>query len=143
MGQLYNRQAVKLPFVYAALGGTAGALIYTNTLYVRYRRGYRYARSLQDGSGVVAGPRDAQAAAQIPNFDLIRERGLEEQLRAQREIFRRNRDLLVLGCGLVYALTVLDAYVSAHLLDFDVSEDLTLSVHPHAAGAQTLIRYRF
>lgn len=142
-GQLYNGQPVKLPFVYAALGGTVGALIYTNRLYVRYRRGYRFALAQDSTSTLVPGPRDEAAANRIPNFDILLERNLEDQIRAQREVFRRNRDLLILGCGLVYGLTVLDAYVSAQLLDFDVSEDLSLSLYPHPQGYQTVIRFRF
>ncbi len=49
---------------------------------------------------------------------------------AQRDAFRRNRDLSILGIGIVWSLQVLDAYVSAHLLDFDVGEDLTFHVAP-------------
>jgi hypothetical protein len=31
---------------------------------------------------------------------------------------------------LVYALTLVDAYVDAQLYDFDISDDLTLNVYP-------------
>jgi hypothetical protein len=51
-------------------------------------------------------------------------------LRTQRDAYRRNRDLSFLGVGLIWGLAVIDAYVSAHMADFDVGEDLSLGVEP-------------
>ena len=41
-----------------------------------------------------------------------------------------------------YALQALDAYVSAELADFDVSEDLSLRVAPSPAGPTLGLRVR-
>jgi hypothetical protein len=43
---------------------------------------------------------------------------------------RRNRDLAIAATAIVYALTLIDAYVDAQLFDFDISDDLTLNVMP-------------
>jgi hypothetical protein len=43
---------------------------------------------------------------------------------------RRYRDLSIAATVLVYALTIVDAYVDAQLFDFDISPDLTLNVYP-------------
>jgi hypothetical protein len=42
--------------------------------------------------------------------------------------FRRQRDLAVLGLFGVHLLSILDANVDAHLMDFDVSENLKASL---------------
>jgi predicted nucleic acid-binding protein len=43
---------------------------------------------------------------------------------------RRYRDLSIAATAIVYALTLIDAYVDAQLFDFDISEDLSLNVYP-------------
>ncbi|RMH67188.1 MAG: hypothetical protein D6685_03950 [Bacteroidetes bacterium] len=116
-GQIYNRQFYKLPFVYGGLGGLVAGVVYMNDRYLLYRHAYLYARNPESY------PQYADEAAP---FQRIIESGQEDLLRRQRENFQRNRDLFVLGVGLYYGLTVLDAFVSAHLRDFDVSEDLTV-----------------
>jgi len=41
---------------------------------------------------------------------------------AQREFYRDDRDRFYIYAGLVYIANLLDAYISAHLFDFDVSD---------------------
>ncbi len=41
---------------------------------------------------------------------------------AQREFYRDDRDKFYIYAGLVYIANLLDAYISAHLFDFDVSD---------------------
>lgn len=47
--------------------------------------------------------------------------------RRLREFYRDNRDLFAIYMGLTYAANLIDAYVDAHLFDFDVSEDPVLN----------------
>lgn len=53
-----------------------------------------------------------------------------QQLKSRRELYRDNRDMAGLYFIGVYTLGAIDAYVGAHLYDFSVSEDLTLSLKP-------------
>ncbi|MBA4310356.1 MAG: hypothetical protein C0425_08470 [Chlorobiaceae bacterium] len=48
--------------------------------------------------------------------------GLENNRRI-REFYRDQRDLFAIYLGLTYFLNLLDAYVDAHLFDFNVTED--------------------
>lgn len=54
--------------------------------------------------------------------DATNERGLR--------YFRRNMELSYIGLILVFALQVVDAYVDAHLINWDVNSDLSLHVAP-------------
>lgn len=54
----------------------------------------------------------------------------QSRLKEWQSQSRRNRDLAIAVTVVVYALTLVDAYVDAQLFDFDVSEDLTLNVSP-------------
>jgi len=44
---------------------------------------------------------------------------------AQREFYRDDRDKFYIYAGLVYIINLLDAYISAHLFDFDVSDPIS------------------
>ncbi|MFQ5569268.1 MAG: DUF5683 domain-containing protein [Rhodothermales bacterium] len=145
-GQFYNRQHLKIPIVYLGLGGLTAAALSLNNQYLRYRHAFLYKanQELVDQEQIEKNPwpqyeqeyRDLIA-------DIASGRELASStLRAQRDSLRRNRDLLYFGIGFWYMLSLLDAYVSAHLLDFDVSEDLTLSFSPHPpiSGLSATIR---
>lgn len=138
-GQFYNRQYYKMPFVYAGLAGLTAAVIVSNDRYLLYRRAALY----KQNEGTTPNP--------YTEFE-DEYRRLESQiggeiranvLRQQRDKFRRYRDLSVVGVGLFYALSVLDAYVSAHLLTFDVDENLSMRVTPAARGVTARVRWQF
>lgn len=147
-GQIYNRQYLKLPFVYGGILGFAGAALYANSRYLLYRRAYLYAVWPHE-DGVPRFPQYeddylqliAEQGLPLDQAEELRGR-LAPELRQFRDNLRRNRDLLYFGIGLYYGLTVLDAYVSAHLLDFDVGEELALGLKPGAGGIEGSIRWR-
>ena len=51
-------------------------------------------------------------------------------LKNQQNTYRRYRDYSILATVIVYALSLIDAYVDAQLFDFDISPDLSLNVEP-------------
>ena len=136
-GQLYNRQYYKVPIVYAGLGLLAYLVVDRNSEYTLYRHAFLFKawdeEVLNDDAEVNPFPQFESDYAKL----LARE-GLNNisssSLEPIRDSLRRNRDLSILGIGVVYALSTLDAYVSAHLLQFDISEDLSLRVLPVAGG---------
>ncbi len=156
-GQLYNRHYLKIPVVYLGFGGLTAAALYNNSRYLRYRHAYLFtAREDENGEPIFPQYADDYARllqelglppeSQLSEEEIARRRArLEPGFRNQRDAFRRNRDLLYIGIGLWYGLTLLDAYVSAHLLDFDVSEDLTVSLRPapDASGLAVTARLGF
>jgi hypothetical protein len=139
-GQLYNREYYKVPFVYVGVAALVGSALLVNRRYRLYRHAYLYtARINQDGTPVF--PHYASDYAKLirdlglnPESSLMpeeitaRRARLEPQFRNNRDNLRRNRDLLYFGTIAWYGLTILDAYVSAHLAEFDVDESLTIRV---------------
>ncbi len=134
-GQIYNKQYIKLPFVYAALGGLVYTAITNHQDYILYREAFQYKayQELVDAGSLEVNPKSSFQSSYMEveaQFGSISSRPLE----AQRNNFRRSRDLSFVGVGLVYSLAMLDAYVSAHLLDFDVGENLSIHVLPTPGG---------
>jgi len=142
-GQITNKQYKKLPFVYAAIGGLAYLAYRNNEDYQLYREAFQYkAWEEQVEAGLVeSNPRSSFQGSYeqiVAEFGEVSSRPLE----TQRNNLRRSRDLSLIGVGLVYGLAMLDAYVSAHLLDFDVGEDLSFRAAPSSGGLRLSAQIR-
>ena len=134
-GQIYNKHYIKLPFVYAAIGGLVYTAVTNHQDYILYREAFQYKahQELMDAGSISTNPKIGFKSSYEEveaQFGTISSRPLE----TQRNNFRRSRDLSFFGVGLVYGLAMLDAYVSAHLLDFDVGENLSIHVLPSPGG---------
>ena len=142
-GQVYNRQYLKLPFVYAGLAGIVWLAYQNNERYLLFRHAYQYRANEE---GLYPDGSEKPPGSYVTDYNRVRAllgaNGdvRSSDLRSFRDTYRRNRDLSYFGIGLVYGLTLLDAYVSAHLLDFDVGEDLTVSVRPGPDGVAAALR---
>ncbi|MDO1500051.1 DUF5683 domain-containing protein [Winogradskyella maritima] len=115
LGQAYNKKYWKIPIVYAALGTGIYFYIDNNNELNRYRDAFK--RRL-------AGFKDDEFYGNGPT-PLISNDGL---IRAQRQ-FRRNKDISLLVTVGLYALNIIDANVDAHLLQYNVDENLSLRPH--------------
>ena len=151
-GQVYNRQYWKLPFVYAGLGVLTYLAIDNHNDYLLFRRAGRFASGIEqdqtDDNPFTPPWGENPFARYEAEYNEVLERLGQDQLafgpiRDQRDAFRRQRNLLFIGTGVFYALTVVEAYVSAHLLTFDVSDQLSMRVAPGPSGAVPVLRIRF
>jgi len=136
-GQIYNKQYIKLPFVYGAIGGLVYSAVTADKDYQLYRRAFQYKAYQErvDAGTISSNPKASYKSSYdqlAAKFGTISSRPLD----TQRNIFRRSRDLSIIGVGLVYGLAMLDAFVSAHLLDFDVGENLSFEVTPQLGGVR-------
>lgn len=141
-GQYYNHEYYKIPIVWAGLGGLTASAIVVNRQYLLYRHTYHFLARRENGVPVFP-EYESDFLKLIQDIGITRERAEASvgTFRQSRDNLRRNRDLLYIGIGLFYGLTILDAYVSAHLLQFDVGEDLTLYVQPVPAGLSASLRF--
>lgn len=140
-GQLTNRDYVKIPIVVGGLGVLVGGAVVLNQRTVRYRRAAIFADCANNPEAVPPGTCDDAAGYED---EWLAAGSLSATAnRSLRDTNRRNRDLLMLLSVLAYGLQALDAYVSAELADFDVSEDLSLRLVPTPTGPAAALRWSF
>ena len=140
-GQIYNAQYFKLPILYGALGGLVVTYINLDDDYQLYKRAFQYKAFQEkvDSGQIEVNPKaDFKASYErlSAEFGPISSRPLE----SRRDNLRRNRDLTLLSVGLLYSLSILDAFVSAHLLDFDVDDNLAIEIAPTPRGISLRVR---
>lgn len=147
-GQFYNDQYYKIPIVYAGLAGLTYSIFRNHDQYKLYQEAHLYQISEERLS---QGQIDSNPYPQFePQYRTVQSQlatpGTEIRsaiLRDRRDRFRRWRDLSVVGSGVFYALTLVDAYVSAHLLTFDVGDELSVKVVPSPFGNSMAVRVHF
>ena len=122
LGQFYNRKYWKMPLVYAAVGIPA----------YEYFNNKKWYQRCQFALAVVAG---AQATGTIntdsfnkvaPQLQGFVSKGDDNDIRSYRNEYRKDQDYSVLFFLLFWGLNIVDATVDAHLMNFDVSNDLSL-----------------
>jgi hypothetical protein len=118
-GQIYNKKYWKLPIVYAGLGAT-GYLIYRfSDSTAMYRKEY-VARMTED---TLLNPHLSELNPKLSGIS-------DESILMRRNNFRRNMEICVAACAIIYLLSIIDASVDAHLFYYDVSDNLSVSIRP-------------
>jgi hypothetical protein len=116
LGQAANHQYWKLPILYAGFAVCTYSIIFANNHYQDFKQAYIWRT---DGDSITLDEYD-------PLYGTNSLKYTEEQLKSARDYYRRNLELSVIITAGVYLLNVIDAYVSANLLNFDVSDDLSI-----------------
>ena len=134
LGQIYNRSYWKVPIVYGGFMGCVYAITWTNDQYIGYKNAYRDIYfDIRDGK-VSNDPGKSYIAILPEGYTIDRMGGstaYSNRLKEWQNRSRRNRDLAIAATAIVYALTLVDAYVDAQLFDFDISTDLSLNMYPN------------
>lgn len=105
LGQFYNESYWKLPII-ALVGGYFGyTIVDQNNKFLDYRDQYIASQSPQNQSG-------------------------NQQLLTLRNFYKDQRDKFIFYFGIFYVINLVDAYVDAHLYDFDVSDKIKLGLEP-------------
>jgi hypothetical protein len=117
-GQIYNKSYLRVPFVWGAVGGM-GYLVYYNT--IRYNCfNDAYIASIDHTLYEIP----EHCAKDFENVDLNQ----SAQLKALRDEYNNNRQLSIVGLSLVWVMNGIDAFVNAHLKEFDVNENLSIDI---------------
>lgn len=115
LGQIYNKKHwyLKLPIVYGAFGGLIYSIQFNGRNYRDLEEQYRF---MVDGLDCTTSRFEGIVTADV--------------LRSARNSYSKNLQLSYIGIGLAYILTAAEAYTTAHLLTFDVSDDLSMRFKP-------------
>jgi hypothetical protein len=107
-GQLYNKTYWKVPVVVGGFSILAYVVNWNNRGYQRYKLAYEY--------------RQDQVDETVDEFVTSR---TESDLLQYRNSFRRSRDLSIILLSLFYVVQLVDAHATAHMQEWEVSDDLT------------------
>lgn len=123
LGQAYNKKYWKIPIIWG--GGLAlyAVFDYNNTLYHQFKLASE--QLSKEGS--------------TSNPDLSSKNS--DYLNHYREKYRRNTELTIIYMGVFYVANIIDALVDAHLLDYDVGDDLALHWEPKIITHNTNTNY--
>ena len=110
LGQAYNNAHWKIPLIY--IGG-AFIAYQINTYHKLYSLNLSNLQLLQ------------------LQPDLTQIDGRDAAYYQRRvDSYRRERDYMIIIGGIVYGLNIVEAYVDAHLQDFDLNDDLSMRLKP-------------
>ena len=158
-GQIYNRQYWKAAIYYGALGGGTFLVFNANDNYLLYRHAAIYAEYrdvaveerpdsyrdhfINDYNEILLS-RVNRTEDDLSEEEQIAQRAsLAPQLRRFRDQFRRRRDLNIVFTFAIWGLGVIESFVSAHLIHFDVSDNLTFRVLPGPRGTSATLTFSY
>ncbi len=116
-GQIYNRKLwyIKLPLVYGAFIGSGLAIQYNSSYYSYFKKNhYNKLNNIE------------LDASKVPNISFLS----TDVLRQYRDSFYKSAQQSYVVFALVYILSAAEAFTTAHLMNFDVSEDLSFKLKP-------------
>lgn len=136
-GQIANRKYWKLPIVYAGFMGFAYAISFNSNRYNTFKNAYRDISDSDPNTNsylsiVPKGYEYIPPGGTItdPSKLAIKDDVYKNYLNSNQEGYHRYRDMSILLSIGYYGIVLLEAYVDAHLYDFDISSNLTLNIVP-------------
>jgi len=121
LGQIYNRSYWKLPILYGGMLTFTYLIRWNGGMYNDYHNAYH---DILDSD-----PTTQSYLSLVPEYDGS-QTWLQSTLKSKTERYRRARDLSTFGMVALYLVSVVDAFVDAHLYDFTVTDDLTMRLEP-------------
>tara|TARA_B100001250_G_scaffold81365_1_gene67019 strand:- start:15285 stop:15794 length:510 start_codon:yes stop_codon:yes gene_type:complete len=111
LGQSYNKKYWKIPIIYIGLVSSAYYIKESHESYNLYKNIYL---------DRISGDNSDQFQGQYSDIDLI----------TLTNHHRRNREISILCYTGIYILNIIDASVSSHLFNYDISDNLSLNIQP-------------
>ncbi|WP_321299885.1 DUF5683 domain-containing protein [Marinifilum fragile] len=143
LGQAYNKKYWKIPILYAGIGATIYAINWNTKNFKKYKNGFQdfslYVdwKNLPEAEKAVTDEPTGKSYEELytKGFDFENsqasfDKWFKTQLQNKKDSFKHDRDLSYIILAGVYVLNIIDAAVDAHLMNFNVNEELTLRVEP-------------
>jgi len=111
MGQVYNQKLWKVPVVYGGIASLYYIVDFNQRGFVFFKTAYEQ---------LIDPNQEDVYGGQVPKEELI----------WRRDLYRRNRDMAIIGLAGLYVLNIIDANVDAHFFDWDISDNLALGIEP-------------
>ena len=121
-GQIYNKSYWRVPIVVGGFATTIYCIDWNNRGYQRFQKAYRLLAEYEANPDPTLYPNGSP--------DEFNGRYSASFLKNLRNSYRRNRDLCIILTTGLYILQIVDAHVDAHLRDYDISKDLSVSLSP-------------
>ncbi len=118
-GQIYNKRwlPVHLGLGYAGVGAAIYGIRYNTKYYHLYRDGYyKYVNKIDDATDLGKALALGQVSAST--------------IKSRRDIARKQMEQSWVGLFGAYAFLSIDAYITAHLKTFTLSDDISLNLRP-------------
>ena len=140
-GQLYNRDYWKAPLVWVALAAGAWTAVYWRVRYIDFVKAYKSFYDLNPLDTATYGK--LKSGLTVYSSQPVFYRGgilngerneaqelTLDQVKRTKDDYRRYFERTVVITVVLYAMSILEANVAAHLKSFDLSDDLTLNLSP-------------
>ncbi|NQU87895.1 MAG: hypothetical protein HQ541_19270, partial [Mariniphaga sp.] len=123
LGQAYNKKYWKIPIIYAGFGVIVYFIDYNNNWYRLFKNAYvdlSVTTGFDKEVFISKYKEDLPLLSTIDYDNSVEMKNTLDYLTKYQDYSRRNRDLLIIGTAVFYALNIIDASVDAHLFDFDI-----------------------
>jgi hypothetical protein len=117
LGQIYNKKYWKLPLVYGGIIGFAYGINFYQEGYTKFKNELYY--NLENDLGDDGDIRTNDPYGYTTG-----------NYRRLVDIYKRQRDFMIILMAGMYLLQIVDAHVDAHLKEFDLNPKLQVSVQP-------------
>ena len=128
-GQIYNRSYWKVPFVVGGFAAMIYCIDWNNRGYQRFKKAYSLRAAYDEAMANYNSDPELYPRPE-GSTDEFRGRYAASYLKNLRDNYRRNRDLCIIVTAGIYLLQIVDAHVDAHLKDYDISDDLSMTIEP-------------
>jgi hypothetical protein len=140
LGQIYNKKYWKVPVLYAGIGVTLYAIGWNTDQYNRFKNAYvDYSNFLdyknQPEGGELTEPSSKRYeefnegydfSTVNPSYDTY----FKKSLQNRKDSYKHDRDLSYIILLGIYVLNIIDATVDAHLTNFNINDNLSMTVQP-------------
>jgi hypothetical protein len=136
LGQIYNKKYWKVPLVYAGFAGLIYAIDFNTKEYTTFMRAYQdFTDRIPETDSYLELIRNVDPSTYDPvlypdTYDPSAAAWYKERMLRMIDYYKKYRDLSYIGIAAWYLVTILDANVDASLFNYDITNNLDLTIAP-------------